>query len=202
MFRSRLPLAGSSSTEGPSDQRVVHSKLAFSPTRSRPISTEPSLRERLHRWISRETSEEVANRFFPRIQETLEALDYDLDAPVSEEAFRQVKGALRQADITPSRMHRAIEKARRAEEEDLSTLDWIQSVEERAYSEDLAEEAARLAKRRLKTEFDEEEADLEKPPTAEEIFAFLLAWEELGGSSSLAASRELERRDDKNPPSN
>lgn len=161
-----------------------------------------SLGARLRRWIAREASGEVAERFYPWVRKTLSSLGYDLNGPASETAVRETKDTLRQADITPARMDRALRESRRAKEEGLSALEWVRSVQRRAHSEELADGAYRRAKDRLQNEFGTEEADLRVPPTPEETFAFLLAWEELGGSAGLAALRDLRRQADGAPSRN
>lgn len=129
-------------------------------------------------------------------------MGYDPTLPVSEETFERITAELRQADVTPARMQMALKEARRAKLNDLSTLEWGRNVQQRAYSEEMADGAFQLAKSRLKRKFDKEEGDLQKPPTPEEIFAFLLAWEEIGDSSTLAALRELQQQDEGMPPQN
>lgn len=161
-----------------------------------------SLGQRLRQWIARETTGEVAEGFYPWVQKTLSGLGYDLSAPASEAAVRETKAMLRRADITPGRMARALRASRRAQKEGVSSLEWVRAVQKRAYGEEAAEEASRQARKRLKGEFGKEEADLQKPPTPTEVFAFLLAWEELGGSSALAALRETLHRTDGAPSRN
>lgn len=99
-------------------------------------------------------------------------------------------------------MQRALREARRAAHNGQSTLEWIRSVQGRAYSEDLAERVLVKARTRLQKEFGADGPDLQSPPSPEQIFAFLLAWEELGGGSYMAALRELRRRTQGSLPSN
>ncbi|MFB6232401.1 MAG: hypothetical protein ABEL04_14725 [Salinibacter sp.] len=115
---------------------------------------------------------------------------------------RRIKSTLRAADITPARMQRALEEAQRAAGRGQSTLDWIRSVWTRAHGERLAEEALALARARLEEEQGTGSTDLQTPPTPEEVFAFLLAWEELGGTALIAAIRELQRMSQGDLPSN
>lgn len=166
------------------------------------ITSEPSLRTRLRRWIADETTAEVAARFYPRVEDALQDLAYDLEAPASEKAARQVKGVLRAADITPHLMQRALQEARHATEHGQSTLAWIRSVQGRAYSTDLAEKVFLRAQTTLQEEFGADGADLQSPPSPEQTFAFLLAWQELGGSAYVAALKELRRQAHGTPPSN
>lgn len=174
----------------------------FLPIPSLAIAFEPSLEAHLRHWIAEKATEDVAARFYPWIEKTLQSLEYDLEAPASEEKARQVKEELRAADVTPSRMERAVREARQAAEDEQSVLEWIRSVQGRAYSETLAEKAFLVAKARLKGELGPGSTDLQGPPSPEQVFAFLLAWEELGGTSGLAALRELQRRKDEGLPSN
>jgi len=166
------------------------------------IALNPSLRTRLRRWIVDETTEEVASRFYPRVEDALQDLEYDLEAPASDEAAQQVKRALRAADVTPRRMQRAMQEAQRAAHDGQSTLEWIRAVQGRACSEDIAEKVLVRARTQLQNEFGADGPDLQSPPSPEQIFAFLLAWEELGGSSYLAAFKELQRRAKGTPSTN
>lgn len=165
------------------------------------ISPSP-LDQRLREWISEKASDEVARRFQPFVRKTLRDLDYDLDAPVSEDAFRRIQARLRKADITPQRMQHALAESQRAKREKMSTLEWIRSVEARAYSEELAERATELARERLREAADRQDVRLEKLPSPEEVFTFLLAWEEIGGTVTLAAQREIDRQAGDTPASN
>ncbi|MFB6279443.1 MAG: hypothetical protein ABEK75_08045 [Salinibacter sp.] len=113
-----------------------------------------------------------------------------------------MKRALRAADVTPRRMQRAVQEAQRAAHNGQSTLEWIRAVQGRAYSEDIAEKVLVKARTRLQNEFGTDDSDLQSPPSPEQIFAFLLAWEELGGSSYLAALKELQRRAKGTPSTN
>jgi len=99
-------------------------------------------------------------------------------------------------------MQRALQEARRAADNGQSTLEWIRAVQGRAYSEDLAEKVLVKTRSHLRKEFGPDGPNLQKPPSPEQIFAFLLAWEELGGSAYLAALRELRRQTKGTPPSN
>jgi hypothetical protein len=99
-------------------------------------------------------------------------------------------------------MEQAVREARRAEQEGLSTLEWGQNVQCRAFGEEAAEGAFRNARRRLSAEQGTDEATLQEPPSPVETFAFLVAWEELGGSSLLAALREVRRQKDESLPLN
>lgn len=99
-------------------------------------------------------------------------------------------------------MQRAVEEAQRAAHNGQSTLEWIRAVQGRAYSEDIAEKVLVRARTQLQKEFGADGPDLQSPPSPEQIFAFLLAWEELGGSSYLAALKELQRRAKGTPSTN
>lgn len=99
-------------------------------------------------------------------------------------------------------MQRAVQEARRAADDEQSTLEWIRAVQGRAYSEDLAEKVLVKARTQLQKEFGADGPDLQSPPSPEQIFAFLLAWEEFGGSACMAALRELRRQARGTPPSN
>lgn len=176
--------------------------VVFSPDAPTTISSKPPLNARLHQWIVQQSSEEIADRFYPWVQETLQDLEYDLEEPASDETFRRVKAALRRADITPSRMAQAVEEAQRAADEDLSTLKWIREVQGRAFSEELAEKTVRLAERQLTATPESSKTDLQAPPSAERIFVFFLVWEEMGGTSTFAALREAMRQGRGRPPSN
>ena len=158
------------------------------------IAPTPSLRTRLCQWIADETIAEVAARFYPRVEDALQDLEYDLEAPASDEAAQQVKRTLRAADVTPRRMQHAVQEAQRATHNGQSTLEWIHAVQGRAYSEDIAEKVLVRARTQLQNELGADSPDLQGPPSPGQIFAFLLAWEELGGSSYLAALKELKRR--------
>jgi hypothetical protein len=177
------------------------------------------LRAPLRQWIIGETSEAVAERFFPLVAKTLSDMGYDLAAPTSESKVQEVKGRLRDANVTPRLMQRALAESRRAAEAGQSTLAWLRGAYSRAYGEDMAEQV--LAKTRILLEgapeapFDppssetpssgtsSSEASLsETPPSPEQVFAFLLTWEELGGTSRVAAFRELLRLGQGHLPSN
>lgn len=136
------------------------------------------------------------------MEDTLQDLEYDLGAPASEKAARQVKEVLRAADITPHLMQRAFEEAKNAAKNGQSTLEWIRSVQGRAYSTTLAEKVLQRTQTTLQEELGADGADLQSPPSPEQIFAFLLAWEELGGSAYVAALRELRRQAQGTPPAN
>lgn len=183
-------------------QRAKPFDTKFLPIPFFAIASEPSLEAHLRHWIAEKATEDVAARFYPWIEKTLQSLEYDLEAPASEEKARQVKEELRAADVTPSRMERAVREARQAAEDEQSVLEWIRSVQGRAYSDKLAEKAFLVAKARLKGELDPGSTNLQGPPSPEQVFAFLLAWEELGGTSGLAALRELQRRKEEGLPSN
>lgn len=103
-------------------------------------------------------------------------------------------------------MQRAVREARRAAEKGQSTLEWIQSVQRRAYSEEVAEKALAKGRARLNEEAPAANGfapgDSGEPPTPEQVFAFLLAWQELGGTSGVAAIRELLHRRKGHLPSN
>jgi len=99
-------------------------------------------------------------------------------------------------------MQRALEEVQRAAEKGQSTLDWIRSAWTRAHGERLAEKALASARARLEEGRGTGAADLQTPPTPEEVFAFLLAWEELGGTALIAATRELQRMSRGDLPSN
>jgi hypothetical protein len=187
------------------------------------------LRAPLRQWIIGETSEAVAERFFPLVAKTLSDMGYDLAAPTSESKVQEVKGRLRDANVTPRLMQRALAESRRAAEAGQSTLAWLRATYSRAYGEDMAEQV--LAKTRIllegapeapfdppssetpssgtpssetsSSETSSSEASLsETPPSPEQVFAFLLAWEELGGTSRVAAFRELLRLGQGHLPSN
>lgn len=164
------------------------------------IAPTASLHAHLRQWILDAASEEACDRFLPLVEKALRARGFSPDAPASEKRARRAQEALRRADITPARMERALREARRAAEADQSTLEWIRSLQARAYGEALAEKARKLARARLERERRAE--DLQEPPSPEETFAFLLSWAELGGSSELAALRELQRRENKGLPTN
>lgn len=180
-------------------QAAFHSVSPNAPTA---ISSEPSLNERLHQWIVDQSSEEIATRFSPWVEAALRDLEYNLERPAYDETFGSVQAALRRADITPSRMEQAFREARRAEDEGLSTLKWIQEVQGRAFSKRVAEKSFQRAKRRLAAFSKDHEPSLHEPPSAEQVFAFFLVWEEMGGTAALAALREVQRRDRGHPPSN
>lgn len=178
------------------------------------IASSSPLRARLRQWIIDETGEAVAERFFPLVAKTLSDLGYDLAAPTSESKVQEVKGRLRDANVTPRLMQRALAESRRAAEAGQSTLAWLRGAYSRAYGEDMAEQV--LAKTRIllegapeapfdppSSETSSSEASLsETPPSPEQVFAFLLAWEELGGTSRVAAFRELLRLGQGHLPSN
>jgi len=166
------------------------------------ISSELSLEDRVRHWISKHASEEVADRFYPWVQETLQDLGCDPEEPVSEATFHDVVAALREADIDPSRMEHALREARRAQEEDLSTLQWIREVQSRAFTDEMAQKSFERAHRRLSASDDDPEDSLHSPPSAEQIFVFFLIWEEMGGTSTFATIREAHRREEGSPPSN
>jgi hypothetical protein len=161
-----------------------------------------TLGESLRRWLVRQGSDEIAERFSPWIQRTLQDLGYDPDRAATDEGLQEVKALLRRADITPARMQRACREARRAEAQGLSVLEWTRGIQERAYSEAMAEKASQRAKVRLEREFEEEASTLDAPPTPKEVLAFLLVWEELGGSPALAALQEIQSQDAGVPPQN
>lgn len=161
-----------------------------------------SLEDRIRRWISKQTSEEVADRFYPWVRGTLQDLGQDLEEPVSDKTFEGVKAALREADVTPSRMEHALEEARRAREQDLSTLEWIRKVQSRAFTSEMAQKSIGRAERRLKASSDDTEVSLQSPPSAEQIFVFFLIWEEMGGTTTFATIREVHRREEGIPPAN
>lgn len=186
----------------------MHLDMApFAPPPFKPASSRCPLGARLRRWICQEAREEVADCFFPWVRDVLQDLGCDLNRPASTDTFQQVQARLKREDITPARMERAFREAQRAREEGLSTLEWCRNLQQRAYSERVAQGAARRALVRLwadleAEEFEKEKATLLAPPSPKETFAFLLAWKELGGSSALAAYRELQRRGTGAPPQN
>lgn len=161
-----------------------------------------TLGEGLRRWLVQQGSDEIAERFSPWIQRTLRDLGYDPDRPATDEGLQEAKALLHRADITPARMQRACREARRAEAQGLSVLEWTQGIQERAYSEAMAEEASRRARVRLERGFGEKASTLDAPPTPKEVLAFLLVWKELGGSPALAALREIQSQDEGVPPQN
>ncbi|MFB6274032.1 MAG: hypothetical protein ABEL51_14175 [Salinibacter sp.] len=161
-----------------------------------------TLGEGLRRWLAQTTSDEIADHFFPWIRSALVDTGYNLDRPATEEALQSTQALLRRADITPARMRRAVREARRAEAEGLSVLEWAQGLQARAYSKDVAEDATQRAKDHLTQMTEGPPPDLDVPPTPKDTFAFLLAWEELGGTPALAALRELLTRARGAPPQN
>lgn len=178
-------------------------KIPLSPQRLRPdISSLLPLEDRIRRWISKQASEEVADRFYPWIQGTLHDLGYGLEEPVSETTFKDVIAALRKADLDPSRMEHALQEARRAQEADLSSLEWIREVQSRAFTDNIAQKSVERARRRLTASGDDAKVSLQSTPSAEQIFIFFLIWEEMGGTSDFAAIREAHRREKGRPPSN
>lgn len=178
-------------------------KIPLSPQRLRPdISSLLPLEDRIRRWISKQASEEVADRFYPWIQGTLHDLGYGLEEPVSETTFKDVIAALRKADLDPSRMEHALQEARRAQEADLSSLEWIREVQSRAFTDNIAQKSVERARRRLTASGDDAKVSLQSTPSAEQIFIFFLIWEEMGGTFDFAAIREAHRREKGRPPSN
>lgn len=172
--------------------------------RSRPpaVASNPSLRTYLREWISGQASQSTADRFSPWVERALRDLGHNPDASVTPDEARRIKRTLRAADITPFRMQRALDEAQRAAEKGQSTLDWVRSIWVRAHGERLADKALAFARTRLEEQPGTGSADLQAPPTPEEILAFLLAWEELGGTALIAATRELQRMSQGDPPSN
>lgn len=165
-------------------------------------SRDRTLGEDLRKWLVRQTGEEIAERFYPWIRDGLHEAGYDLGRPTTKERLQKTTEKLRRADITPANMRRAVREAQRANAQNLSVLEWTRRVQERAHSKKLAKGASQQAQAQLQREFGEDAPILDAPPTPKEVFAFFLVWEEFGGTSALAASRELQSIVDGAPPQN
>jgi hypothetical protein len=159
-----------------------------------PERSEPALQVRVAQWITNEGSEEAARRFAGRVLDTLAEMGADPTEPTGKKDFEQMKARLRRADLTPARMERALRDARQAEEEGMSALRYFWSVQRRAYSEGVADKTLRVVRAWLKEDPGLNNTDFQEPPSPEQVLAFRLVWEELGGTSGLAALRELRRR--------
>lgn len=161
-----------------------------------------TLGEAVRRWLAESTNDEIAGHFFPWVRSALRDTGYNLNRPATEEALESTQSVLRRADITPDRMRHAVHEAQRAEAQGLSVLEWARGVQARAFGEKMAEGALQRARNYLSRGDESPPPDLEAPPTPEDTFAFLLAWEELGGTPALAALRELQSQAAGIPPRN
>lgn len=161
-----------------------------------------TLGEALRRWLTETTNDEIANHFFPWVRSALRDTGYNLDRPATKEALQLTQSVLRRADITPARMQRAVHESERAQAQGLSALEWAREVQARAFGEKTAEGAFQRARNYLSRADLSPSPDLEAPPTPEDTFAFLLAWEELGGTPALTALSELQSQATGIPPQN